>query len=73
MDLQRAGKTVFVSGSTKGISFAIAALCAHEGATVIINGRREEGADAAVARLREQNSVRADVRQPHRLLLRGDR
>ncbi|SDS25682.1 NAD(P)-dependent dehydrogenase, short-chain alcohol dehydrogenase family [Brevibacterium siliguriense] len=55
MDLQLAGKTVFISGSTKGIGLAIAALCAHEGATVIINGRRKEGVDAAVARLREQN------------------
>lgn len=55
MDLQLAGKTVFISGSTQGIGFAIAALCAHEGATVIINGRHEEGVEAAVARLCEQN------------------
>lgn len=55
MDLQLAGKTVFISGSTQGIGFAIAALCAHEGATVIINGRHEVGVEAAVARLHEQN------------------
>ncbi|MCS4593319.1 SDR family oxidoreductase [Brevibacterium sediminis] len=55
MDLQLAGRTVFVSGSTQGIGFAIAALCANEGATVIINGRHEKGVDAALARLREQN------------------
>lgn len=55
MDLQLADKTVFISGSTKGIGFAIAALCTHEGATVIINGRHEEGVEAAVARLRELN------------------
>ncbi|MGC2941910.1 MULTISPECIES: SDR family NAD(P)-dependent oxidoreductase [unclassified Brevibacterium] len=55
MDLQLAGKTVFISGSTKGIGFAIAALCAYEGATVILNGRDEEGVDAAVARLCADN------------------
>ncbi len=61
MDLQLAGRTVFISGSTQGIGFAIASLCAHEGATVIINGRHEEGVETAVARLREQNPA-ASVR-----------
>lgn len=53
MDLQLAGTTIFISGSTQGIGYAIASLCAHEGATVILNGRHDEGVDAAVARLRE--------------------
>lgn len=55
MDLQLAGRTVFISGSTQGIGFAIASLCAHEGATVILNGRSKEGVDAAVARLRDDD------------------
>ncbi|WP_152347409.1 SDR family NAD(P)-dependent oxidoreductase [Brevibacterium sp. CFH 10365] len=61
MDLQLTDTTVFISGSTQGIGFAIASLCAHEGATVIINGRHEEGVETAVARLREQNPA-ASVR-----------
>ncbi len=42
MDLKLGGKTALVSGSTKGIGFAIAALLAREGARVILNGRTEE-------------------------------
>ena len=41
MDLQLANKSVLVSGSTAGIGFAIAALFAEEGATVILNGRTQ--------------------------------
>lgn len=55
MDLQLAGKTVFISGSTQGIGYAIATLCSYEGATVIINGRNEDSVNAAVARLRDDN------------------
>lgn len=61
MDLQLAGRTVFISGSTQGIGFAIASLCAHEGATVILNGRSKDGVDAAVARLRDDDPA-ASVR-----------
>jgi NAD(P)-dependent dehydrogenase (short-subunit alcohol dehydrogenase family) len=41
MDLQLVGKTALISGSTKGIGFAVAALLAREGAKVIVNGRTE--------------------------------
>ncbi|HJA61420.1 MULTISPECIES: SDR family oxidoreductase [unclassified Brevibacterium] len=77
MDLRLAGKTIFISGSTQGIGYAIASLCAHEGATVILNGRHEDGVEAALARLRESDpaaSVRgiaadfADARQVDELL-----
>ena len=44
MDLNLQGKSALVSGSTKGIGFAIAALLAAEGSKVVINGRT----DAAV-------------------------
>jgi NAD(P)-dependent dehydrogenase (short-subunit alcohol dehydrogenase family) len=47
MDLQLGGKTALVSGSTKGIGFATAALLACEGARVIVNGRTEEAVSQA--------------------------
>jgi 3-oxoacyl-[acyl-carrier protein] reductase len=39
MDLQLHGKTVLVTGSSKGIGAAIAMQCALEGATVVVHGR----------------------------------
>jgi NAD(P)-dependent dehydrogenase (short-subunit alcohol dehydrogenase family) len=53
MDLQLKDKTVFVSGSTAGIGFAIAHRFLQEGASVTINGRSNEGVDEAVTKLRE--------------------
>lgn len=47
MDLQLVGRTALVSGSTKGIGFAVADLLAREGARVIINGRTEEAVSQA--------------------------
>jgi NAD(P)-dependent dehydrogenase (short-subunit alcohol dehydrogenase family) len=41
MNLKLENKTALVTGSTKGIGFAIARLLAAEGASVIINGRSE--------------------------------
>lgn len=55
MDLQISGKRALVSGSTKGIGFAIAAELASEGAKVIINGRRPQDVAAAVDRLKAAN------------------
>ncbi|GAA4488153.1 SDR family oxidoreductase [Microbacterium panaciterrae] len=52
MDLGLAGKRVFVSGSTQGIGYAIAAACAAEGASVVINGRTAARVDRTIARLR---------------------
>src|SRR5207247_1566823 len=42
MNLKLTDKTSLVSGSTKGIGFAIATGLAHEGARVIVNGRSEK-------------------------------
>ncbi|PYO05993.1 MAG: oxidoreductase [Candidatus Rokuibacteriota bacterium] len=42
MNLKLADKTALVSGSTKGIGFAIASGLAREGARVIVNGRSDK-------------------------------
>lgn len=48
MDLQLHGKTVLVTGSSKGIGAAIAKTCAREGATVIVHGRARAQAEQVV-------------------------
>jgi NAD(P)-dependent dehydrogenase (short-subunit alcohol dehydrogenase family) len=53
MNLELSGKTALVSGSTKGIGFAIANLFAAEGARVIVNGRTEEAVSAAIGKILE--------------------
>src|SRR5438477_1841010 len=50
INLKLADKSALVSGSTKGIGFAIATGLAREGARVIVNGRSEK----AVAEAKEQ-------------------
>ena len=60
MNLELTGKTALVSGSTKGIGFAIARQLALEGARVILNGRSEQAVAAALAQIR-QASPTADV------------
>jgi NAD(P)-dependent dehydrogenase (short-subunit alcohol dehydrogenase family) len=52
MDLQLKGKVAFVSGSTKGIGFAIAKQLLQEGAVVVINGRNKEVVNDAAEKLR---------------------
>lgn len=70
MDMQLAGQTAFISGSTGGIGFAIAAALAAEGVRVTLNGRTEERVDAAVARLRaacpgaDVDGIAADFADP---------
>jgi NAD(P)-dependent dehydrogenase (short-subunit alcohol dehydrogenase family) len=51
MDLQLTDKRALVSGSTKGIGFAIATALAREGARVVINGRSEASVSAALSEL----------------------
>src|SRR5262245_7457031 len=50
MNLELTDKAALVSGSTKGIGFAIATGLAREGARVIVNGRSEK----TVAEAKEQ-------------------
>jgi NAD(P)-dependent dehydrogenase (short-subunit alcohol dehydrogenase family) len=52
MELQLADKIAFISGSTKGIGFAIARQLAAEGARVILNGRSDHALADATAKLR---------------------
>ena len=52
MDLQLNDKLALVSGSTKGIGFAIARLLAREGARVIVSGRTQASVDQALERIR---------------------
>jgi NAD(P)-dependent dehydrogenase (short-subunit alcohol dehydrogenase family) len=52
MDLKLLDKTALVSGSTKGIGFAIVRQLAAEGARVIVNGRTDKAVAAATAQIR---------------------
>jgi NAD(P)-dependent dehydrogenase (short-subunit alcohol dehydrogenase family) len=51
MNLKLADKTALVSGSTKGIGFAIAAGLAREGARAIVNGRTDKAVVEAKERI----------------------
>jgi NAD(P)-dependent dehydrogenase (short-subunit alcohol dehydrogenase family) len=53
MNLQLTDKTALVSGSTKGIGFAIATGLAREGARVIVNGRTEKAVAKATQHIEE--------------------
>ena len=53
MDLQLTNKLALVSGSSKGIGFAIASGLAREGARVIINGRTDKSVSEAEAKIRK--------------------
>ncbi len=66
MDLKLAGKRALVTGSSQGIGYAIAKGLAAEGAIVILNGRKQEKLDEAVAKLNaeakgEAIGIAADV------------
>jgi NAD(P)-dependent dehydrogenase (short-subunit alcohol dehydrogenase family) len=54
MDLMLTNKKALVTGSTAGIGFAIASLLAHEGASVVVNGRSQQRVEDAVRRIRAQ-------------------
>src|SRR5258708_36988270 len=53
MNLKLADKTALVSGSTKGIGFAVATGLAREGARVIVNGRSEKAVAEAKGQIEQ--------------------
>ena len=53
MNLELIDKTALVSGSTKGIGFAIASQLAAEGARVIVNGRSDNTVNSALEQIRK--------------------
>src|SRR3977135_3070803 len=53
MNLELIDKTALISGSTKGIGFAIASQLAAEGARVIVNGRSESTVNSALEQIRK--------------------
>ncbi len=55
-----AGKTVLVTGGTRGIGAAVADLFAEAGATVLITGTRQDDVDKRVKTLRQLGSSLAD-------------
>jgi NAD(P)-dependent dehydrogenase (short-subunit alcohol dehydrogenase family) len=67
VNIDLSGKTALVTGSTAGIGYAIAKGLAASGASVVLNGRKQAGVDAAVARLKgevagsEVRGIGADV------------
>ena len=46
------GRTALITGSVRGIGFALAEGLCNAGATVIVNGRKQDAVDEAVAKLR---------------------
>jgi NAD(P)-dependent dehydrogenase (short-subunit alcohol dehydrogenase family) len=53
MNLELIDKTALISGSTKGIGFAIASQLAAEGARVIVNGRSDKAVNSALEQVRK--------------------
>lgn len=64
MDLGLKDRVCVVTGSTSGIGFETARLLADEGATVVVNGRSQEGVEAARAECGAALGVAADLGEP---------
>jgi NAD(P)-dependent dehydrogenase (short-subunit alcohol dehydrogenase family) len=54
MDLHLDNRLALVTGSTAGIGYASARALLKEGARVIVNGRTQEGVDAAIRQLKAE-------------------
>ncbi|HEY5801217.1 MAG TPA: SDR family oxidoreductase [Burkholderiaceae bacterium] len=64
MALELNGKTALITGSTRGIGYAIAAQLMELGCRVVLNGRDEAALAAALARLPGALGFAADVTMP---------
>lgn len=64
MNLKLAGKTAFITGSSRGIGLSIAEALHDQGCLVALNGRNEEDVCKAVSKLRGSIGVVGDVTQP---------
>jgi NAD(P)-dependent dehydrogenase (short-subunit alcohol dehydrogenase family) len=60
MDLGLDGKRAFISGSTRGIGFAIARGLAQEGTKVVVSGRTEAAVSAAIRRIHDETGAVAE-------------
>ncbi|WP_454782332.1 SDR family NAD(P)-dependent oxidoreductase [Legionella sp. WA2022007384] len=72
MDLKLKGKTALVTGSTAGIGFAIAQILAHEGATVVINGRTKDRVTEAIQQIKAHNPEANLIAAPTDLSLKKE-
>lgn len=62
MDLQLKNKNALITGSTKGIGYAMAQVLAQEGANVVVNGRSQKSTDKAAASIGHgARGIAADV------------
>lgn len=64
MDLQLAGKTALITGSSRGIGLAIATTLQAEGCRVVLNARNEADLTVAVASLPGSVAVAGDMADP---------
>lgn len=61
MNLELSGKIALITGSSKGIGYAIASFLHEEGCKVLLNGRNQNDLDVAVTSLPGATSIGGDV------------
>ena len=64
MDLRLKGKRALISGSSRGIGYAVARALVEEGCRVAINGRSPKQLAAAAKALKASVGIRGDVSRP---------